>query len=178
MRKKSNLAVIAACTALSLTFSQSALADIYIGAGLYQSETDGMPKSDDDEATAVFLGYNIIDTNILMFSVEGGYYDLGGYSGSSNGLDYKAEAEAYTVAGVAYLPLGPFIEVYGKVGMAFVEGESTINGVKSSNDGEEAFGGIGASIDIFDTVDIYAEYLVFDNEIESEMAGVGVRLAF
>lgn len=174
---KKNL--IAPITALSLlTLSAPSFANIYIGAGAYKSETEGVPANDDEEVTAFFLGYNIVDSNIFMFSVEGGYYDLGSFTGTENGDDYKSEAEAYTIAGVAYLPVGPFIELYGKVGFAMVEGETVINGDKYSDDGEEAFGGLGMSIDILDTVDIYAEYLVFDNEIESEMAGVGVRLAF
>ncbi|WNC67571.1 outer membrane beta-barrel protein [Thalassotalea nanhaiensis] len=174
--KKPFLAPIAALS--MLTLSAPSFANIYIGAGAYKSETEGVPSNDDEEATAVFLGYNFVDSNVFMFSVEGGYYDLGSFSGSANGDDYESEAEAYTLAGVAYLPIGPFIELYGKVGMAMVEGETVINGEKYSDDGEEAFGGVGMSIDILDTVDIYAEYLVFDNEIESEMAGVGVRLAF
>lgn len=174
--KKSFLAPIAALALFGL--SNQAVADIYIGAGAYQSETEGVPTNDDDEVSAFFLGYNFIDTNIFMFSVEGGYYDLGSFSGEAYGTDYKSEAEAYTVAGVAYLPVGPFLELYAKAGVAFVEGETVINGDKHSDDGENAFGGIGMSIDVLDTLDIYAEYLVFDNEIESEMAGVGVRLAF
>jgi hypothetical protein len=37
---------------------------------------------------------------------------------------------------------------------------------------------LGFSFDILDTVDIYAEYLKFDNKVDSQMYGVGVRLDF
>lgn len=49
---------------------------------------------------------------------------------------------------------------------------------KGDADGEEMFGGIGASIDVLDTIDIYAEYLVFDTDIDSSIAGIGVRFTF
>ena len=51
-------------------------------------------------------------------------------------------------------------------------------GIQDDFDGEKVFGGIGFSFDILDTVDLYAEYLKFDNEVDSEMIGVGVRLDF
>ena len=47
---------------------------------------------------------SFIDTNFLMLSAELGYYDLGSYD--SNDVD--VDASAFTLAGVAYYPLGPY----------------------------------------------------------------------
>jgi opacity protein-like surface antigen len=164
--------------ALSATFAIAAplaTADgLYIGAGAYKTDMDIQGFDDDDNTPAAFVGYQFLDTNLLMLSAELGYYDLGDYSGAN----FSVDAKAYTAAGVVYLPVGPFFEIYGKLGIASVEVDTRVNGIKKSYDGEEAFGGIGFAFDLLDTVDIYAEYLQFDNEVESEMIGVGVRFDF
>lgn len=168
--------LLATAFALSLALPSTAMANFYIGAGVYESENDALPT--DDTVPAFFLGYNILDTNIFMFSVEAGYYDLGDYSISAGNSKVTSEVDAITLAGVAYLPIGPIFEVYAKAGVSSTSGDVTINGVKKDVDGEEAFGGVGASLDILDTIDVYVEYLVFDNEVESELVGAGVRFAF
>ena len=153
----------------------SANADgFYIGAGAYKTDMSIDEFDDDDYVPAGFLGYQFLDTNLLMLSAELGYYDLGDYSGS----DYEVDASAVTLAGVAYLPIGPFFEIYAKAGVASVSVDVNTVGNKDDYDGEEAFGGAGFAFDIFDTIDIYVEYLVFDTEVDSEMAGVGIRLDF
>lgn len=168
--------LLATAFVLSMALPGTAMADFYIGAGVYESENEALPT--DDTVPAFFLGYNIIDTSIFMFSVEGGYYDLGDYSLDIAGVEASSEIEAITLAGVAYLPIGSIFEVYAKAGVSSTSGDLTIGGDKHDVEGEEAFGGVGASLDILDTLDIYVEYLVFDNEVESELVGAGVRFAF
>lgn len=159
----------------SLAFSVSTHADgFYIGAGVYQSDIETSVLDDDDTVPAAFVGYQFLDTNFLMLSAELGYYDLGSYSGSN----YKVDADALTLAGVVYVPIGPFFEVYAKAGVASVSVDTNIAGFKKDYDGTESFGGAGFAFDILDTIDIYAEYLVFDTEVDSEMIGVGVRFDF
>jgi len=156
-------------------WATSANADgFYIGAGAYKTDMSIDEFDDDDYVPAGFLGYQFLDTNVLMLSAELGYYDLGDYSGS----DYDVDASAVTLAGVAYLPIGPFFEIYAKAGVASVSVDVDTFGKKDDYDGEEAFGGVGFAFDILDTIDIYVEYLVFDTEVDSEMVGVGVRLDF
>jgi hypothetical protein len=72
----------------------------------------------------------------------------------------------------AGIPLGPFLELYGKIGAADVS--VTVN--NDDFDGSEAFYGVGMAFDFFDTVDIYLEYLQFDTEVNSEMIGAGIKL--
>lgn len=161
-----------ACVTL---WAGSAGADgLYIGAGAYKTDMSIDEFDDDDYVPAGFVGYQFLDTNVLMLSAELGYYDLGDYSDTN----YDVDASAVTLAGVAYLPIGPFFEVYAKAGVAAVSVDVRTFGKKDDYDGEEAFGGIGFAFDILDTIDIYAEYLVFDTEVDSEMVGVGVRLDF
>ncbi len=168
--------VLGAGLAASLALSASAVSadGFYIGAGVYKSDMDSDAFSDSDTVPAAFVGYQFIDSNVFMLSAELGYYDLGDYS--KNGA--TVDASAFTLAAVAYLPLGPIFEVYAKAGAAFVSGDVKFNSIKDDIDGTDFFGGVGAAFDILDTVDIYAEYLMFNTEVDSEVLGVGVRLDF
>jgi hypothetical protein len=163
---------------LALTSTAVSADGFYVGAGAYKTEIDLEDYSDDDTVPAAFVGYQFLDTNFLMLSAELGYYDLGDYSEFKLGNDYSVDADALTLAGVVYIPIGPFFEIYAKAGAASVSVDYQINGVRDDADGTEAFGGLGFAFDIFDTIDIYAEYLIFDTEVDSEMFGVGVRFDF
>ncbi|WP_017222099.1 outer membrane beta-barrel protein [Moritella dasanensis] len=151
---------------------------LYIGAGVYQANVEEGGFDDDDVVPGLFVGYTLIDSNVFMVAAELGYYDLGGYSGTVANTNYDIDASAFTLAGVGYLPIGPFFEVYAKLGVALVNIDVEVGSSKDDADGEEIFGGIGASIDVLDTIDIYAEYLVFDTDVDSSIAGIGVRFAF
>lgn len=168
--------ILGAGVSASLAFSATTASaeGFYIGAGVYQSDMEISQFDDDDTVPAAFVGYQFLDTNFLMLSAELGYYDLGSYSGTN----YKVDADALTLAGVVYVPIGPFFEVYAKAGAASVSVDTTVGSIKQDDDGTEAFGGVGFSFDILDTIDIYAEYLQFDTEVDSEMVGVGVRFDF
>lgn len=169
---KKLLASLATVAALGCALPIPAQAEgIYIGAGAYRSDSD----IGDDTVPAGFLGYTFVDTNFLMLSLEAGYYDLGDASDKTEKLD----ASAVTAGGMVSLPLGPFFELYAKAGVAFLDSEfKQGNGNTNKNSDEEAYYGAGFAFDIFDTIDIYAEYVVFDTDYDSDMAGVGIRLAF
>lgn len=165
--------------ALSMVPAQQSHADgLYIGAGAYLSDIDIAAGTDDDVTPAGFVGYQFLDTNVLMISAEVGYYDLGASSGNREGVAYAVDASALTLAGVAYVPLGPFFEVYGKAGVAAVQVDTRIGGESRSRDGTETFIGAGVALDLFDTVDFYLEYIQFDNAINSSMTGIGIRFDF
>ena len=89
---------------------------VYIGAGIYRADTD----AGHDTTPSGFIGYNFLDTNFFMASVEAGYYDLG--NTSNNNL--KLDASAITAGGVLALPLGPIFEFYAKGGLAFLDAET------------------------------------------------------
>lgn len=151
-------------------FHSAAIADgFYIGAGTYQAEVSINNFDDDDSVPAFFVGYTFIDS-VVILSAELGKYDLGEYNDGSTDI----ETDAISLAAVATLALGPFIEVYAKAGIASVDVD--VNG--EDFDDEESFRGVGIGFDLLDTLDLYAEYLSFDTEVDSEMIGVGLRLDF
>ncbi|MFT4767843.1 MAG: opacity protein-like surface antigen [Glaciecola sp.] len=170
---------MALCLALYLTPSVAVQADsLYVGAGAYFTDVEIAAGDEDDITPAGFVGYQFLDSNVLMLSAEVGYYDLGSWSRSLDEVSYSVDASALTFAGVAYVPLGPFFEIYAKAGLAAVEVKTRFADMPRTDDDTETFIGAGVALDFFDTVDIYAEYLQFDNQIDSRMVGVGIRFDF
>ena len=150
-------------------YQSTAAADgFYFGGGSYLSQAKVTNLDDDDNTLGFFAGYTFIDSSIFMLSAELGSYDLGEYS--ENGVD--VDADAISLSAVAGIPLGPFIELYGKAGIAEVD--VSVN--DDNFDGSENFYGAGISLDFFDTIDIFVEYLEFDTEVDSEMLGIGIKL--
>ena len=170
MKNPRNFKFTALAFVVSLVGFQSiATADgFYFGAGAYQSEAKAEGLDDTDETLGFLIGYHLIDSNVFLLSAELGAYDLGEYS--SDGID--VDADAITLSANAGIPLGPFIELYGKVGIAEVSVD--VNG--DDFDSSETFYGAGIAFDILDTIDIYVEYLEFDTEIDSNLIGVGIKL--
>lgn len=143
---------------------------LYIGAGAYRADSD----VGDDTVPGGFVGYTFVDTNFIMLSAEVGYYDLG----NSSNKQEKLEASAITAGAVVALPLGPFFELYAKGGVASADVKLETSGSNKNSTDEKAYYGVGASLDILDTIDIYVEYLAFDTTVNSEIAGIGVKLSF
>ncbi len=156
---------------LALLWQPVAHADgLYIGAGSYKANVQTTNFDEDDTVPAFFVGYNFIDTSLFMFSAELGKYDLGEYSAAGTTID----ADALSLAAVAYIPIGPVIEIYAKAGIA----STSVKTNGSKVDDNNSFTGVGIGFDILDTVDIYAEYLTFDTDIDTDMFGIGLRLDF
>ena len=165
-----NLKIATLAFALLMAGYQSNVAadGFYFGAGAYQSEASVDSLDETDETLGFLVGYHLIDSNVFLLSAELGAYDLGEYS--SDGI--TVDADAVTLSANAGIPLGPFIELYGKIGVAEVSLD--VNGDDSN--GSESFYGAGIAFDILDTIDIYVEYLEFDTDADSSLIGVGIKL--
>ena len=154
---------------LSMGLSSLANADgLYLGGGAYLTRAETQNLDETDGTLAAQVGYGIVDLGLITLSSELGFYDLGEYT--ENGVN--VDAEAIGVAAVGNLSVLPFLELYAKLGIADVDVQVNNNDF----DGTEDFRGIGMALDIFDTIDIYLEYLEFDTEVDSKSLGVGVRL--
>jgi hypothetical protein len=164
----------------SSLFAFNATADMYIGGGVYASNVDqsirGNSLDDDDTVPALFVGWKPVS----FLAVEAGYYDLGEYSVtvSDGNAKITGDADAFTVGVVGILPIW-IVDVYAKAGFAYVDYElSALQQFTDDGSSTDAYGGVGVNINLGGAVDIYAEYLVFDSEIEVDMLGLGVRLQF
>lgn len=170
MKKSTGLPVLVALSALLLSggYSTAQADGLYFGAGAYLNEAKIRELEETDEGLALLLGYKTIDSNVFMLSFELGFHDLGEFSSDGE----EVELDAISLSVVPALPLGPFIELYGKLGVAEMGVE--VNG--RSFDGTETMYGVGIALDFFDTVDLYLEYLEFDTEVDSSTVGIGIKI--
>lgn len=136
----------------------------------------------------VYGGYKVTD----MFSVEGGYYNLGSTDETLKGsvtkgaytiTDPSVEGEASGVGltAVASLPVADNFEVFGKAGAMFWKSEATVKvasvtenatGItcqpncttQTSKDGTSPLLGVGASYKINDNFGVRGEYEYFQRQ--------------
>lgn len=108
-------------------------------------------------------------------SVDAGYWDLGDFDSDSlsNGRKISYETTAYTLGGMVSVPLW-ILDVYGRAGVAMWDADSRY----ISDDGTDAYYGVGAALNIFSSLDIYVEYVRFDMETAIDTAGLGLRFTF
>ncbi len=152
-------------------FTFNVSADIYIGGGIYTSEIDETLDSinidDSDTVPAIFVGWK----PMKFLAIELGYYDLGEYSTNL----FTGDATAYTLGVVANVPLW-VLDVYAKGGLAVVDYDLPLNTESESE--SDPYYGVGAAINLGSSIDLYAEYLVFDSGINVDMIGVGIKFQF
>ena len=147
---------------------------IYIGGGLYNASVDENVddvKFDDDDTTgALFLGWRPIE----LIGAEIGYYDFGEQE-ADNGT--RIEGGAFTLAGLLSLELGP-VGLYGKAGVADTDFDIRNAGGDDDDSSTDAFGGVGATVDLLEKLYLYGEFVHFDNDIGVDMIGAGLRYHF
>ena len=160
--------------ALVLSLAPMSNAGVYIGAGLYNSsvdeEVENIKFDDDDTTGGLFLGWRPIE----LVGAEVGYYDFGTIEGN-NGT--KIEGGAVTFAGLLSFELGP-VGLYGKGGVANTDFDVKHPSFKDDDSSTDAFGGVGATVDLLDKLYVYGEYMHFDNDAGVDMLGVGLRFQF
>jgi hypothetical protein len=158
---------------MAFVSSMAVAEDFYVGAGAYAASIndsiDGAKVDDTNTAMAVFVGWRPIE----LVGVEAGYYDLGKYDIRSS--TYQLDAKAYTLAGVLTFDMGP-VGVYGKLGAAY--SDLKVNGSSYSESSTKPFGALGAYVDVMDTFYVYAEAMRIQADVDIDMLGLGVRLAF
>ncbi|KGD61068.1 outer membrane protein [Alcanivorax jadensis T9] len=147
---------------------------VYIGAGLYNASVDEKVDSlnfdDSDTTGALFLGWRPIE----LIGAEVGYYDFGKQE-ADNGT--KIEGGAVTLAGLLSFELGP-VGLYGKAGVADTDFDISNGASKDDDSSTDAFGGVGATVDLLDKLYLYGEFVHFDNDAGVDMIGAGLRYHF
>ena len=108
-------------------------------------------------------------------SVDAGYWDLGDFKSdrteSGNKIDF--ETTAWTVGGMVSVPLW-ILDVYVRAGAAMWDVDTD----ELSEDGTDPYYGVGAALNIFGSLDLYAEVIRFDTDRALDTAGLGVRFTF
>jgi|APFre7841882724_1041349.scaffolds.fasta_scaffold62134_1 OOP family OmpA-OmpF porin len=159
-----------------------------VGIGQFNVEIDSVDLGDgstslgfddDDTGFKIFGGYQFLP----WLGAELGYVDGGTASESASDPDFggaklDVDVSAFTVAAVGTLPIGDMFELYGKLGMAFWQGDLTasITGAlcdelvaigescsdSVDDDGEDFYYGLGAGFNIGESFNVRVEYEVFE----------------
>ena len=108
-------------------------------------------------------------------SVDAGYWDLGKFDSEalSAGDSISYETTAYTLGGMVSVPLW-ILDIYGRAGVAMWDTDSRY----IETDGTDAYYGVGAALNVFGSIDLYAEYVRFDLDAAIDTVGLGVRFTF
>lgn len=130
---------------------------------------------EDDFAWKVYGGY-VFDLSAVNLGLELGYFDLGAPS-----VDVAAESlevgvtgiSAFALLGVDIGPVGIFI----KGGMASWDAELALADLEAAEDGSDPAYGIGLQF-VFTSLEIRAEYEVFDIEDADDVTMASVGLAW
>ena len=150
----------------------------YIGGGLgyFRLNDEDFLDEDDDLkdnrwAWRVFGG---IEAN-RVFSLEVGYVDFG----ESEDGNATMEADGWTIAGMAALPITPFFAPYARVGQLFWDRDREFGPLSRSDSGNDMFYGLGARLTLSDNVDLRLEYdrMAID-DTDLDMGSVNVQFRF
>jgi OmpA-OmpF porin, OOP family len=150
---------------LAGTAAQAADNGFYLGGGVSQAQIDDVVDSDldlDDTAWKVIAGFRIIN----LVAVEANYMDLGSERREFGPIVAQADAKAISAHALLFLPIPvPFLDVYGKAGLARWELDGDISGstFRLDEDGTEFAWGGGAQFN-FGSFSARLEYDNFDIE--------------
>lgn len=154
----------------ALLWSSASQAEIFVGAGIGQSDIDDSAHAvsidETDNAWKVYGGMMLTEN----FGFEAGWIDLG--DASTGGAD--TETEAFYGAGIAALPIAETLSIYAKIGIAFWDQD--IN--TSSYDGEDLMYGIGAKYIFMDQFHARLEWEQVDADLNASAISVGLGLQF
>lgn len=163
----------------------------YVGGSVGQTEAgnwcEGAPgfalTSCDDEDTGFkgFIGYRF-NRN---FAVEGSYMDAGEFSATvsagGTSASVTADATAWGIAAVGFLPLSERFELFGKIGFVSGESEATVSvggsTFSTGDDGTELHYGLGAIYNLTRNWGVRAEWENVD-DADISMLSIGVQYRF
>ena len=161
---------LATAAAVTLLWSSAGQAEIFLGAGIGQSDIDDSAHAvslDETESAWKLYGGMMFTDN---FGFEAGWTDLG--DASSGAVD--TETEAFYAAGVIAAPLVENFSVYAKLGIAFWDQD-----INTSNyDGEDLMYGIGAKYRLADQFHVRLEWEQYDADLQASVIMLGGGLQF
>ena len=150
----------------------------YLGGGIgYFRLNDDDFLDEDDElkdnrwAWRVFGG---IEAN-RVFSLEVGYTDFG----KTEDGDATMEADGWTIAGMAALPITPVFAPYARVGQLFWDRDREMGPFSRSDSGNDMFYGVGARFTLSHHLDLRLEYDRMDiDDTDLDMGSVNLQYRF
>ena len=134
---------------------------------------DGLEALFDDKAVGYNLGAGYRFNKWL--AVDAAYWDLGEFKSDklTNGQKIGFDTSIWTVGGIVSVPLW-ILDVYGRAGAAMWDVDSRF----IDADGTDLYYGAGAALNVFGSIDLYAEYVRFDADEAIDTINLGMRFTF
>lgn len=175
--------------ALGATVAQADNASFYFGAGVTSNKLNDIAVQGTaypplrQASWKVFAGFR----PIKVFAVEADYFDLGSSSTEGGCMplcqgqpQYHTEAQAFAAYALGFLPIPfPFLDVYGKAGLASSKLNTTLDLATTSNhDTGFAWGiGVQAHVSMFGARLEYEQFNI-PNTSGAKIASLSVYLKF
>ena len=174
----SGAAVLGATTANAY---EPLTADTYIGGQFGDLQVDSNDFDDDTDAFQVRLGAEL--TPYIGFEI--GYHDFGDFESNLA----QADVDGYSLAAVGRLPLNDVFGFYVKAGQLWWDADYSVIGFNGSEKERDIFYGVGAEMEITESLDLVLAYDRYkiniennftSNNLESDLnfASVGASFAF
>ena len=183
-RKTAMALAISGATMMTSGLAQADGDGWMIGGGAYYSDIDDRLNVDRDDFERERLSFNSSSGSFNLgggyrfnkwLAIDGGYWDFGNFESDrdDDGNREKFDATAWTLGGMVSVPLW-IMDFYAKAGAAFWE----YDGRNVDTDGTDPYFGLGAAFNIGGSLDIYGEWVRFDQDAKMDSFGVGVRYTF
>ncbi len=144
---------------------------LYAGVGVARSDLNSNDFDETANEAAFKIGYMFTDSLGVDLTLTSAGVD------SAVGLD--VDAGIYMLSGVGSLPVGEYVDLYAKLGVARVAAEVSVLGVSQLDENtNQPFWGVGGEVD-FGVANLFAEYNRIDtDDIDVNTAIAGVKVEF
>lgn len=173
----SSFAIVAINFAITAHAEESS--GVYLGAGVGEATNESGEFKGSDTAFKVFGGYSLN----RYLAVELAYVDAGTQKDRVGDIQVATESSGVIASVLGSLPLTDFFSLYGKVGYAFYDVDTTLRlgalqDAESESD-EDLVYGAGLELAVWRGLKLRAEYEVIDvNDGDFGILSVGARYKF
>ena len=185
MLKKILIAMcVSAASTLGTGLAHADATGFFVAGGANYAELDASIEDDldlEDRIEALFddtaVGYNLGAGYRFnkWLAVDAAYWDIGEFKSDklTNGQKIGFDTSIWTVGGIVSVPLW-ILDVYGRAGAAMWDVDSRF----IEEDGTDLYYGAGAALNVFGSIDLYAEYVRFDADEAIDTINLGMRFTF
>ena len=150
-----------------------------VGTASIDEPVDGFRFDADSTSYRFYGGYQFNE----YFALEGGYLDLGEFDEQvqqgNTVVPISADADGFTFAARASIPLGEKFALHATIGSFFWDGANQIAGVDSNVSDSNMFFGAAASFAVTTKVSLRAEATQFELDgVNSDVFALGFQLNF
>lgn len=113
------------------------------------------------------------------FSMEAAFDDFGSISAQIPGLKVAAQADGYELGLVFHWPLSDRFALSFRAGYLFWEADTQVAGIRDSDSGDNAFGGLGGAFQATERLAITLDWKKYRlDELDLKQTSVGLRWSF